>query len=86
MIKEFRDKKLIPTLELYPNDVIVTADDDIFYPPHWLESLYTSYLENSNYIHVHRAHKITFKNENELESYWNFNFAIDYTEKSLTAP
>ena len=24
-------KKLIPTLKLYPNDIIVTADDDVLY-------------------------------------------------------
>ncbi len=76
-------KKLIPALELYPHDIIVTADDDIFYPPHWLQSLYTSYLENPNYIHAHRAHKITFKNASELHSYWDFDFNIDYSE---TAP
>ena len=33
-------KKLIPALEKYPDDIIVTADDDIFYRPDWLKILY----------------------------------------------
>lgn len=33
--------KLVPALERYPEDIIVTADDDIFYPPDWLENLVT---------------------------------------------
>ena len=36
-------KKLIPTIREYPNDIIVSADDDIFYPAEWLERLYNSY-------------------------------------------
>lgn len=31
--------KLIPTLKLHPNDIIVTVDDDIVYPPDMLERL-----------------------------------------------
>jgi hypothetical protein len=27
-------KKLIPTLKLYPNDIIITADDDLYYLCH----------------------------------------------------
>ena len=32
-------RKLIHSLELYPNDVIVTCDDDQIYPHNWLERL-----------------------------------------------
>ena len=51
-------KKLIPALRAFPNDILVTADDDIFYPENWLESLYESYLGNPEFIHSHRAHRI----------------------------
>lgn len=37
-------KKLIPALEKYPDDIIVTADDDIFYRPNWLQILYDEHL------------------------------------------
>lgn len=32
-------KKLIPVLRAHPDCVIVTADDDVLYPPGWLEGL-----------------------------------------------
>lgn len=49
-------KKLIPALEAYPEDIIVTADDDMYYAENWLELLYQSYMENPDCVHAHRAH------------------------------
>ena len=54
--------KLVPALEAFPNDIIVTADDDIWYPPEWLELLYNSYLKEPTLIHAHRVFKVTTKN------------------------
>ena len=53
-------KKLIPSLKLYPEDIIVTIDDDVYYPPFWLERLYSSYILSPEKIHCHRAHIIKF--------------------------
>lgn len=66
-------KKLIPSLKEYPDDIIVTADDDIYFRRNWLELLYKAYLKEPQYIHCHRAHRITFdKNENITEySKWS---------------
>ena len=49
-------KKLIPSLKMFPDDIIVTADDDIYYPENWLEVLYNAYLKEPNCVHAHRAH------------------------------
>lgn len=54
-------KKLIPSLQEYPEDIIVTADDDIYYQRNWLEVLYEEYLKNPNVIHAHRCHKVNLK-------------------------
>jgi hypothetical protein len=32
-------KKLVPALEAFPDAFMVTADDDVCYPPNWLETL-----------------------------------------------
>ncbi len=48
-------KKIIPTLKKYPNAVIITTDDDIYYAPDTVESLYKSYLEHRNEVHAHRC-------------------------------
>ena len=48
-------KKIIPTLKKYPNAVIITTDDDIYYAPDTVESLYKSYLDHRNEVHAHRC-------------------------------
>ena len=50
--------KLIPALKKYPNNIIVTADDDIFYEKDWLKKLVKGYEHNKNCIICHRAHKV----------------------------
>ncbi len=51
-------KKLIPSLQKYPNDIIVTADDDIIYWPSWLKVLYKEHLRHPTVVITHRCHKI----------------------------
>jgi len=55
-------KKLVPALLEYPNDIIITADDDVYYEEDFLESLYKAYLKNPKNIYVKRAVKLEFKN------------------------
>lgn len=50
-------KKLIPTLELYPNSYIATIDDDNIYSPYWLKRLYADSLQNPKCIIAHRITK-----------------------------
>lgn len=79
-------QKLIPTLRMYPNDIIITFDDDFYYPENIIEDLYVSYLKNPNVIHAHRTwrgHLIgdymkqntnnsMFMNKFPIPSYFNF--------------
>lgn len=41
-------KKFIPTLKKYPNDIIITIDDDFIYPPYFIETFYKKHLEKPN--------------------------------------
>lgn len=68
-------KKIVPTLKLYPDCIIVTADDDLIYSRDWLKDLYDAYQKEPNYIHCHRAHIITKNSSGKIKSYsdWNFN-------------
>jgi hypothetical protein len=52
-------KKIIYALKEFPECAIVTADDDFFYPRHWLRDLYAAYLAEPQIIHCHRAHLAT---------------------------
>ena len=53
--------KLIPTLKKYPNNIIVTADDDIIYGKDWLEKLYKTYLKYPKDIAAHRITQFIYK-------------------------
>lgn len=50
-------KKLVPTLKVYSGAAVVTADDDIYYGPHWAEKLYRAYLAEPRMVHCHRITK-----------------------------
>lgn len=53
--------KAIYAFKEYPDSIIVTADDDIFYPKNWLKYLYLSYISCPEDVHCHRAHRIRLK-------------------------
>jgi hypothetical protein len=75
--------KLIPALKEYPDDIIVTADDDVYYPKNILELLYKSYLKEPQYIHCHRAHRITFDNHKNIKKYSEWIRPVSYAEPSF---
>lgn len=50
--------KAIYSFKEFQNSIIVTADDDIYYPNDWLKKLYLSYIAHPEDIHVHRAHRV----------------------------
>lgn len=55
-------KKLIPSLEKYPDKIIITTDDDVFYEKDLIERLVEAHKNNPNNIICHRAHKIKLSN------------------------
>jgi hypothetical protein len=62
-------KKLIPALHEYPEDIIVTADDDAVYKETWLKKLVDSYKQDKTSIHCHSAHRITLKQDGVPHNY-----------------
>ena len=53
--------KLLPSLQAYPDAVIITVDDDGIYAHNWLEILVDSYTSNPRCIHAQRADKIAIQ-------------------------
>ena len=74
-------KKLIPSLKEYPNSIIVTADDDVFYPNNWLELLYNAYLDNRNSLICMRCRDIKVINDT-LDKYETWHLAQGFKEES----
>lgn len=54
--------KAIYAFREFSDSIIVTADDDIYYPKDWLEKLYYSYAAHPDDIQVHRAHRVIVNN------------------------
>lgn len=55
-------KKLIPSLKKYPDSVIITVDDDVYYNHNFIENFIFSYLKSPNYIYFNRGFTIQLKN------------------------
>lgn len=72
-------KKIIPALNIFRKEYIVTADDDAYYWPTWLEELIHCYLATGK-IHIvaHRVHKVRLHNENDPKLYneWHWNWRV----------
>lgn len=62
-------KKLIPTLKAYPDDIIITVDDDVYYRRDMVELLVEAYRQDSSRIYVHRAHQVILSEEGKLKPY-----------------
>ena len=59
-------KKIIPALKKYPEAVIITTDDDIYYASDTVETLYKSYLEYPNCIQAHICDWLSINDANEI--------------------
>jgi len=64
-------KKLIPSLQKYPDKVIVTADDDIIYGDNWLAQMVLAYIQDPDSIICHRAHEVLL---DEKEGYAPYKY------------
>ena len=69
-------KKLIPTLKLYPEAAIITIDDDALYEYDLLEHLISAYINQPQYIHASRVHRIRIE-KNVVQSYQKWNQRIE---------
>ena len=62
--------KYYPALDdLTPDQVLVTADDDMLYPRSWLKELLTAHRQEPHLVHCHRAHLVTFTSSDDLKPY-----------------
>jgi hypothetical protein len=72
-------KKLIPALQDFPEDVLITADDDICYPFDWLADLKEAYEKDPSKIYCHRAHEIVFDSNGNIAPYTEWKPCIRHS-------
>ncbi|WP_141502210.1 glycosyltransferase [Paenibacillus luteus] len=74
-------KKYYYAMQEFNNDIIITVDDDIFYPENMIAELYAKHIEYPESITCYRAHKITFMN-GQVSKYVDWDHgARGYTDK-----
>jgi len=66
-------KKYYYTLKKYPNDTLITIDDDFFYPSYLISDLLRLNRDYPNAICCERSHRISV-NVNEIEPYKSWSF------------
>ena len=59
-------KKLIPALKDFPEDVIITFDDDLLFHKDLVKRLLAAYMENPEVIHCHRIRNVLFDANGKL--------------------
>ena len=87
--EDFRSyKKIVPTLVEHPDSFIVTADDDIYYQPGWLQALVASWDGNYKTVTAHRAHKIRLDKKGNPTPYcsWKWQVGSEETADGLIFP
>lgn len=73
-------KKYYYTLKEYPNDVLITADDDIFYQKHWLKSLSDNYQLYPDAVICSYGFRIEHDKNHILKKYGEWKYANKYDE------
>lgn len=78
-------KKIIPTLIKHPDDLIITADDDLIYPIDHIERLYNAHIEEPNIIHCNRAHLIKINKSKIIKPYkkWEYETSHQFASKFI---
>lgn len=62
-------KKYFYAMQQYPDDIIITTDDDIVYRPQLIECLYKAYQKNPDSVYTTRARKIAFSEDGNMLPY-----------------
>jgi hypothetical protein len=69
--------KIVPALVQYPDAYVVTADDDIYYGPTWLEQL-VAHERDDGEILCHRAHRIRIGSNGTPLPYQKWEYETRY--------
>lgn len=74
--------KIIPALVAHPDSAIVTADDDVYYPPDWLEKLVVGYRQSGASVLCHRAHRLRLDAAGQPSPYGEWDWGLRAPDRS----
>ena len=70
-------RKLIHSLKEFPDDIIVTCDDDLIYNKHWLSKLFSEHQKYPNDIIANTTYQIKFDSEGNYLPYKQWKYKED---------
>lgn len=80
-------KKYYYSMKKYPKNIIVTADDDVYYPSTWLNKLYLCYKKNKDCICCTNAHRIKLADDYSIVNYNSWDYLVpDFGPDILLCP
>lgn len=71
--------KLLPTLKTYPEDIIITVDDDVYYPKDCIKYLIEEYKKHPHCIIAHEINPIII-NDNKISYLNGFDIKLKQLE------
>lgn len=82
-------KKYLYAMQSFPNDIIITVDDDVLYDKNMIEDLYQSYLKHPGAVSAKRVHKMVFDAQGRVRPYCKWDIStrdlINVESKELIA-
>ena len=78
--------KLLPTMEKYPDDVIITVDDDVYYDKGLIAGLLADYRQKNEPCVICKSALVVGLREGEILPYSKWKLAEDQTLDSLLSP
>lgn len=79
-------KKLVPSLKEYPDSLIITTDDDVFYKKNTIERLVKGYYEDKSRIYCHTAHGVKIGENDRIASYADWTSDVEGESGLLVFP
>ena len=73
-------KKLIHTIDAFPNHTIVTCDDDFMYHKEWLNTLYQDHLAFPNSVIAQQIRSIERFEDGQLKPYKQWRYQPDLNQ------
>lgn len=70
-------KKYYYTMVNYPNNIVITVDDDTFYPENLVENLFLTSRKFPKSICCNLGHTMTFNSDGQIAPYNNWSFGAN---------
>lgn len=70
--------KYFYAMQQYPNDILITLDDDVLYPPNLISQLLESYNKYPFAVSAGRVHRISFDSQGFVLPYDLWDKEVDY--------